>query len=73
LVGTYDVGNSPRGICFDGEYIWVSNWVSDNLTKLRIDGSLVGTYPVGGEPLGICFDGANIWVANAEDDTVSKH
>ena len=73
---TFEVGNEPMGICFDGANIWVTNWVSGTVTKLKAsDGSTVGTNTGGvdwGEPIGICFDGASIWVANSMDDTVTK-
>ena len=55
----------PNGIAFDGANIWVSNWGSNNVSKLRAsDGALLGTYAVGGAPQAVAFDGVQIWVAN---------
>ena len=61
------------GIAFDGANIWVANYGSNNVTKLRAsDGAILGTYAVGSNPVGIAFDGANIWVTNSGSDNVSK-
>ena len=36
------------GIAFDGVNIWVANYGSNNVSKLRAsDGALLGTYAVG--------------------------
>jgi hypothetical protein len=72
-VTTFGVGNSPRGVAFDGANIWVANSVSDTVTKRRTsDGFLLGTYNVGAFPHGVAFDGANIWVTNYNSDNVTK-
>ena len=72
MVGTYSVGGGPYSICFDGGNIWVTNWFSENVTKLRAsDGSMVGTYGTGDGPQDICFDGENIWVNNYNSDNVT--
>jgi DNA-binding beta-propeller fold protein YncE len=70
---TFPVGDAPIGIAFDGANIWVANFDSDNVTKLRAsDGAHLGTFPVGDLPVGIAFDGASIWVANNFSDNVTK-
>jgi DNA-binding beta-propeller fold protein YncE len=52
-------------VAFDGSSIWVANWNSNNVTKLRAsDGAALGTFAVGANPLGVAFDGSSIWVAN---------
>jgi DNA-binding beta-propeller fold protein YncE len=67
------VGTGPEGIAFDGANIWVTNWTSNNVTKLRAsDGAILGTFAVGSSPTGIAFDGANIWVVNVGSNSVSK-
>jgi hypothetical protein len=71
--GVYPVGSQPASIAFDGTNIWVVNFDSNNVTKLKAsDGSLVGTYTVGAFPFGIAFDGTNIWVANATSNNVTR-
>ena len=68
-----NVGSVPTGVVFDGVNIWVSNFGSANVTKLRAsDGTVLGTLPVGDEPFAVAFDGANVWVANGGSNTVSK-
>ena len=70
---TFNVGNGPYGVAFDGANIWVTTSYSDIVTKLRVsDGVVQGSFPVGATPLGVAFDGANIWVTNGDDNTVTK-
>ena len=48
------VGRWPRGICSDGENIWVANYGDDTITKLRAtDGTNLGTYAAGNTPIDI--------------------
>jgi hypothetical protein len=73
---TFPVGAhpyAPYGIAFDGGNIWVANWTSNNVTKLRAsDGANLGTYSVGINPYGVAFDGANIWVTIYGSHNVTK-
>ena len=58
---------NPEALAFDGANIWVSEYFSSRVTKLRAsDGTNLGTFPVGPWPWGIAFDGANIWVVSAD-------
>jgi DNA-binding beta-propeller fold protein YncE len=69
----FPTGSFPYGVAFDGANIWVTNFSSNNVTKLRAsDGANLGTFPTGSGPFGVAFDGANIWVANSGSNTVSK-
>jgi YVTN family beta-propeller protein len=73
--GTFDVGDTPSGIAFDGANVWIANAGNNNVTKLRAsDGACVGTcyFAVGQRPLSVAFDGANIWVVNAGSNSVTK-
>ena len=57
--------NSPGGITFDGNDIWVVNELDDTVTKLRgSDGKVLGIFPVGFLPGFATFDGDSIWVVN---------
>jgi DNA-binding beta-propeller fold protein YncE len=70
---TYDRHVHHEGLVFDGNHIWVANFGSNNVTKLRAsDGAVLGTFSVGMGAQGMAFDGANIWVANTVSQTVSK-
>lgn len=69
----YGVGDSPRAICFDGTYIWVTNAGDHTVSKVNAaTGTVAPPIAVGDGPKGTCFDGTYIWVANTGDDTVSK-
>lgn len=69
----FAVGTNPSAIAFDGANVWVTNYNSNNVTKLRAsDGALQGTFSVGSLPFGIAFDGANIWVTNSSSNNVTK-
>jgi hypothetical protein len=71
--GDFAAGNAPNAVAFDGANIWVTNQVSNTVTKLRAsDGANLGTYAVGTNPLALTFDGANIWVANLSSANVTK-
>jgi len=48
---TYNVGRDPSEITFDGTNIWVTNYGSENLMKLKTaDGSVAGTFSLSGGP-----------------------
>ena len=70
---TYTVGTNPYGVAFDGANVWVTNFYSSTVTKLRVsDGTVLGNFPVGDNPNGVTFDGVNIWVANQNSNSVTK-
>ena len=82
---SFAVGTTGEGVAFDGANIWVSNFNSKTVTKLRAsDGTCNGvanppgssvsacSFAVGSFPQDVAFDGANIWVANNSSATVTK-
>lgn len=70
---TFPVGGAPKGILFDGGSLWVTNSLSNTVTRRRsTDGELMGTYPVGTFPVGMAYDGARLWVANRGSNTVTR-
>jgi hypothetical protein len=70
---TYPAGTNPAAIAFDGSNLWITNYTTNVVTKLRAnDGVIVGTYSTGAWSLGITFDGANIWVVNSNSNTLTK-
>ena len=70
-VQTFSVGEIPRGLIFDGRFIWVAAMGSDSVSKLDLDGRLAGSFPAGLLPQDLAFDGSHLWVANA-DGRVTK-
>ena len=51
--GDFPVGSSPFGVAFDGAHIWVANFGSNNVSKVRAsDGTILGMFPVGNSPYG---------------------
>lgn len=67
----FPVGEEPKGILFDGMSIWVTESVSNTVTRRRVaDGAWLGTFPVGHYPIGMAFDGARLWVACRDDNAV---
>jgi hypothetical protein len=60
---TFGVGTNPEGVAFDGTNIWVTNFSSFNVTKLRAsDGANLGTFAVINTADAVVYDGVNIWV-----------
>ncbi|PIZ98475.1 MAG: hypothetical protein COX77_04360 [Candidatus Komeilibacteria bacterium CG_4_10_14_0_2_um_filter_37_10] len=59
-------GATPRGVAMDKEgNIWVTNWNSNNVTKLKQDGTILNIFTSGSGPLGISGDaGGHMWVVN---------
>ncbi len=66
------VANSPFDLAFAAGHVWVTNFYSNTVTKLREqDGAVVDAITVGQGPAGIAFDGTLLWVANNGSDTVT--
>lgn len=67
------VGEGPVGAEFDGTHMWVGNFVTNTVSKIRVsDRTVVGTFPVVSGAWRIAFDGANIWVVNSGNSSVTK-
>src|ERR1700689_4328608 len=70
---TFPVGKEPYGVAFDGAFIWVANFRSDTVSKVRpSDGASLGTFNVGRGPIGVVSDGTNIWVTNNIGGSVTE-
>jgi hypothetical protein len=68
----YPTGTGPNRVAFDGANIWVTNYASNNVTKLRaIDGANLGTSSVF-TPQDLAFDGAYLWVVSSGSNSVVK-
>ena len=52
----FPVGSGPVGLAFDGASIWVANYTSFSVSKLRAsDGAVLGTFGVANPPGGLAF------------------
>ena len=68
-----DLKPQYRFLVHSGANIWLANYGTNTVTKLRAsDGANLGTFPVGVNPDAVVFNGANIWGANGADNTVTK-
>jgi hypothetical protein len=46
--------------------------LSNNVYKLKSDGTVLNKFAVGNSPVGVAFDGANIWVVNFAGNSVTQ-
>jgi len=73
VLGTFTVGAAPRGITFDGTYVWVVSEGnmgagSGSISKVLATTGAITTYPLSPSfgcqyPYGAAFDGTYIWVS----------
>jgi len=60
-------GDEPRGLAWDGEYLWCADAGTDSVYKLDpSDGTIVYSFSfsIGSSYGGITWDDGNIWIAN---------
>lgn len=70
---TFAVGSYPRSPAFDGANIWVPNYGSNTVSKIRAsDGLNQDFFTVGSTPAAVAFDGTYVWVTNYSSGNVSK-
>jgi hypothetical protein len=61
---TSSLGDSPRGIAFDGSRVWTTNQ-GGSVSIVALDTLIVKTVSAGFfAPMGILYDGANMWVTD---------
>lgn len=73
----YKTGTFPRAMEFDGERVWVANWLDNTITILdALDGSLVRTLEgrgvVAQRPVALRWDGTHMWIAYWQDNLVYR-
>lgn len=67
------VGKDPRGVAFDGTYIWACSRGSQTISKVDVtSNNIKATISVGYKPTAVAFGSTHIWVCNSGDDTISK-
>jgi len=81
LIGKFPAPDgAPRGLCFDGTYLWCSNSGDGNsqygakIYKLNpLNGSVVNSYPpFGVYPNGLAWDGNYLWHSDHGTNTIYK-
>ena len=68
---TFESGNSPIRITFDGANIWVASYLDSSLRKFDLDGTLLQVVKLQFAPSELTFDGSHIW-ASAEDTPIEN-
>jgi hypothetical protein len=64
--------SQPLGLCFDGSYVWAAKSGTNQVSKLRLDGSIVGSYALSGSPQFCVSDGDFIWASRKTTNSVTK-
>jgi len=66
-------GDSPRGMAFDGTYVWVANEVANSISKVLATTGAVTTYPISSSsclyPFGVAYDGIYVRVTCPGSDS----
>ena len=60
-VCTYEVGDQPVAIAFDGQNVWVAASGAFTVTKVSRETGIQETYSVNEAPTALAFDGERIW------------
>src|SRR5690606_28811623 len=73
----YTTGVFPRAMAFDGQRVWVANWIDNSLTVLdATNGAVLKTIDdkavVGNQPVAMAWDGTHMWVAAYLDNQVYR-
>lgn len=73
LAPSVAVGSYPDHFAFDGLHMWVTNYGTHELYKIRAaDMAVVASYSTVNNPNPIAFDGQNVWVASETAGHVAK-
>ncbi|PIW36401.1 MAG: hypothetical protein COW24_05575 [Candidatus Kerfeldbacteria bacterium CG15_BIG_FIL_POST_REV_8_21_14_020_45_12] len=65
VVATITVGSGPRGLAYDGQYVWVANSTDNSISRINTSNSNIQTVsvsPLGSTPRFLVFDGAKLWI-----------
>ena len=64
-------GDNPRGLAWDGTYLWHCDWVQKKIYQLDTAGNIISfiDWPYR-EAYGLAYDGDNLWVCDNDQDTI---
>lgn len=68
--------SNPTSIAYDGEHIWVTDWVTQSFYRHNVDAvfSMEQTFYIqDSHPTGITFDGKYLWSSNSWESVIYKH
>lgn len=71
----YTTGVFPRAMAFDGERVWVANWVDNTITILDAEtgehlNTLEGNEVI--QPVALAWDGTHMWLASYQNNRVYR-
>ncbi len=74
IVDSFDSpASSPRGLTYDGKYLWNVDYDKDMIYKLDTFGNIIHSFDSpGSEPSGLAYDGTYLWNADMETGMVYK-
>jgi len=59
-------GTEPRGLTWDGQYLWVADYGSLTVYRIEKDGTQVSSFaPPASDPRGMTWDGEYLWLTDA--------
>ena len=62
--GQSSQGPHPKGLAFDGTYLWSVDFLDNKIYKLSNSGAVIGSIPApSGISSGLAWDGSNLWVS----------
>jgi len=76
-IESYDIidspGTNPRGLAWDGEYLWHADDSTDKIYKLNTSGTVISSFSSPGDnPQGLTWDGEYLWHAVLSTDKIYK-
>ncbi len=63
LISSFSVSGTPRGITFDGTYLWLANSATSTIQQYTTSGTLVSSFPTAGgaSTRGMAWDGTYLY------------
>jgi hypothetical protein len=72
LISSFSVTGTPRGITFDGTYLWLANSSTSTIQQYTTSGTLVSSFPTAGgtSTRGMAWDGTYLYNSNNGGGTI---
>ncbi|MBW2981330.1 hypothetical protein KY343_00490 [Candidatus Woesearchaeota archaeon] len=74
LIDSFDApGTQPRGLAWDGAYLWHADNNNDKIHKIDVNGIVVDSFDAPGtSPSGLAWDGTYLWHTDTDVDMIYK-